>query len=316
MLEIQNLTKKYGKFLALDNLNLKIGKGEIFGFVGPNGAGKTTTMRITCGLLKATSGTVLVDGVDAITNPDDIKRKVGYVPDFFGVYDNLKVMEYMEFYGSMYGMSKTDTDEIAEGLLELVNLADKKEAFVDTLSRGMKQRLCVARALIHNPDLLVLDEPNSGLDPRARFEMKEILKNLGAMGKTIIISSHILPELAEMCTSIGIMEKGHLIACGRVDEIMQKSRGSQPIHMRVVMTDYATEEEGREFLSTVLKEQPNVEKVTYTEDEVLIAFNGDDTDAANLLKCLIERNIPVSNFYREKEDLESLFLEITGGVKE
>lgn len=316
MLEIQNLTKRYGKFLALDNLNLHIDKGEIFGFVGPNGAGKTTTMRITCGLLKATSGTVLVDGVNAITNPEDIKRKVGYVPDFFGVYDNLKVMEYMEFYGSMYGMSKEDVDEIAEGLLELVNLSDKKDVFVDTLSRGMKQRLCVARALIHNPDLLVLDEPNSGLDPRARFEMKEVLKNLGAMGKTIIISSHILPELSEMCTSIGIMEKGHLIASGKVDEIMQKSKGSQPIHMRAIMDGYDTEEGGREFLSTLLREQPNVEKVTYTEDEVLIAFNGNDAEAANLLKGLVERNVLVSNFYREKEDLESLFLEITGGAKE
>lgn len=316
MLEIQNLTKKYGKFLALNDLNLHIDKGEIFGFVGPNGAGKTTTMRIVCGLLKATSGTVLVDGVNALTKPDDIKRKVGYVPDFFGVYDNLKVMEYMEFYGSMYGMEKEDVDEIADGLLELVNLSDKKDAFVDTLSRGMKQRLCVARALIHNPDLLVLDEPNSGLDPRARFEMKEVLKNLGAMGKTIIISSHILPELAEMCTSIGIMERGKLIACGKVDEIMQKSKGSQPIHMRVILNGYEDQEEGRAFLSTVLKEQPNVEKVTYTEDEVLVAFSGDDMAAASLLKTLLERNILVSNFYREKEDLESLFLEITGGVKE
>ena len=313
MLEIQNLTKKYGKFLALNDLNLHIDKGEIFGFVGPNGAGKTTTMRIVCGLLKATSGTVLVDGVNALTSPDDIKRKVGYVPDFFGVYDNLKVMEYMEFYGSMYGMEKEDVDEIADGLLELVNLADKKDAFVDTLSRGMKQRLCVARALIHNPDLLVLDEPNSGLDPRARFEMKEVLKNLGSMGKTIIISSHILPELAEMCTSIGIMERGRLIACGKVDEIMQKSKGSQPIHMRVILPDNL--EESRTFLSTVLKEQPNVEKVTYTEDEVLVAFSGDDVESAALLKTLVERDIVVSHFYREKEDLESLFLEITGGVK-
>ncbi len=315
MLEIQGLTKKYGKFLALDNLNLHIEKGEIFGFVGPNGAGKTTTMRITCGLLKATSGTVYVEGVNALTNPDDIKRKVGYVPDFFGVYDNLKVMEYMEFYGSMYGMDKADVDEIADGLLELVNLSDKKDVFVDTLSRGMKQRLCVARALIHNPDLLVLDEPNSGLDPRARFEMKEVLKNLGAMGKTIIISSHILPELAEMCTSIGIMERGHLIASGKVDEIMQKTKGSQPIHLRAVLSSDEEEETQRESLTRLLKEQPNVEKVTQTEDELLISFNGNDEDAAILLKSLVDANIRISNFYREKEDLESLFLEITGGGK-
>lgn len=313
MLEIQGLTKRYGKFLALNNLNLHIEKGEIFGFVGPNGAGKTTTMRIVCGLLKSTSGDAFVDGISAITHPEDIKRKVGYVPDFFGVYDNLKVMEYMEFYGSMYGMEKEDVDEIAEGLLELVNLSDKKEAFVDTLSRGMKQRLCVARALIHNPDLLVLDEPNSGLDPRARFEMKEVLKNLGAMGKTIIISSHILPELAEMCTSIGIMEQGQLIVSGKVDEIMQKSQGAQPIRMRAMTPDYEDKEEGRAFLSTILKEQPNVNKVTFTEEEILISFTGEEKDAATLLKNLVQQGIMVSNFYREKEDLESLFLEITGG---
>lgn len=313
MLQIQGLTKKYGKFLALNDLNLHIEKGEIFGFVGPNGAGKTTTMRIVCGLLKATGGEVLVDGISAIKNPEDIKRKVGYVPDFFGVYDNLKVMEYMEFYGSMYGMKKDDVDEIAEGLLELVNLSDKKEEFVDTLSRGMKQRLCVARALIHNPDLLVLDEPNSGLDPRARFEMKEILKNLGSMGKTIIISSHILPELAEMCTSIGIMEHGQLIINGKVEEIMQKSQGIRPICMRAFTPDYNEEEENHRYISTVLKEQPNVGKVTFTEEEIRISFTGDEQAAAQLLKNLLERNILVSNFYREKEDLESLFLEITGG---
>lgn len=313
MLEINNLTKRYGKFPALNDLNLQIKKGEVFGFVGPNGAGKTTTMRIVCGLLKATSGTVYVDGINAIERPEDIKKKVGYVPDFFGVYDNLKVMEYMDFYGSMYGMKKEDVAGIAEGLLELVNLSDKKEEFVDTLSRGMKQRLCVARALIHNPDLLVLDEPNSGLDPRARFEMKEVLKNLGAMGKTIIISSHILPELAEMCTSIGIMEHGSLIISGKVEDIMQKSKGTQPIHIRAMTPDYENEEAGHTFIATVLKEQPFVSRVSFTEEEILVSFTGDDKAAAMLLKNLFERNILVSNFYREKEDLESLFLEITGG---
>lgn len=315
MLKIENLTKRYGKFLAVDDLNLHITKGEIFGFVGPNGAGKTTTMRIICGLLKSSSGCVYVDGINAITNPDDIKRNVGYVPDFFGVYDNLKVMEYMEFYGSMYGMGKKDVDDISEGLLELVNLSDKKEAFVDTLSRGMKQRLCVARALIHNPDLLVLDEPNSGLDPRARYEMKEVLKNLGAMGKTIIISSHILPELAEMCTSIGIMEHGKLIVSGKVDEIMQKSKGVQPIHMKAEAPDFEEESVAKEHIVTVLKEQPLVSKVTFTEEEIMVSFTGTEKEAALLLKTLFEHNILVSQFYREKEDLESLFLEITGGEK-
>ncbi|MBE5924487.1 MAG: ABC transporter ATP-binding protein [Lachnospiraceae bacterium] len=307
MLDINHLTKRYGKFLAVNDLNLHIDKGEIFGFVGPNGAGKTTTMKIVCGLLDATAGSVTVDGVDALKCSKDIKRKVGYVPDFFGVYDNLKTMEYMEFFGSMYGMSKEDVDEVADGLLELVNLSDKKDVFVDTLSRGMKQRLCVARALIHNPDLLVLDEPNSGLDPRARFEMKEVLKNLGSMGKTIIISSHILPELSEMCTSIGIMDKGHLVTAGHVDEIMNNSGGASKLHIQIVGMD------NRDDIRTFMAEQPNVTKVNFMEDEVLVSFNGGEMEAANLLKNIIGRGIAVSGFYKEKENLESLFLEITGG---
>lgn len=316
MLTIENLTKQYGKFVAVDHLSLHIEKGEIFGFVGPNGAGKTTTMRIICGLLKATSGSVTVDGVDAIRQPEDIKRKVGYVPDFFGVYDNLKVMEYMEFYGSMYGLDRKETDDLSEGLLELVNLSDKKEEFVDTLSRGMKQRLCVARALIHNPDLLVLDEPNSGLDPRARFEMKEVLKNLGSMGKTILISSHILPELSEMCTSIGIMEHGKLVTSGKVDDVMAASKGTQPIHVKVVYADREVGQTGKERLNILLKEQPFVERVSFTEEEVLIGFKGDDYEAAKLLKYLLDNQVMVSRFYQEKEDLESLFLEITGGEED
>ncbi len=313
MLEIQNLTKRYGKFLAVNELNLHVGKGEIFGFVGPNGAGKTTTMRVVCGLLKATSGDVFVDGISAIKSPSSIKRKVGYVPDFFGVYDNLKVTEYMEFYGSLYGIEGSDMETITDGLLELVNLTDKKDFYVDTLSRGMKQRLCVARALIHDPELLVLDEPNSGLDPRARFEMKEVLKNLGSMGKTIIISSHILPELAEMCSSIGIMEKGRLIASGKVEEIMEKSFGSRPIHIKTFNDSQASEEEAHDNLNRLLMEQPNVKRVSFTEDEAVVTFTGSEEESAKLLKCLVSSGMLISDFYREKEDLESLFLEITGG---
>ncbi len=305
MLDIKNLTKRYGKFVALNNLNLHIDKGEIFGFVGPNGAGKTTTMRITCGLLQATSGSVFVDGIDALNKPQKIKKKVGYVPDFFGVYDNFKVMEYMEFYGSMYGVGYNEVVATSRGLLDLVNLSDKEDVFVDSLSRGMKQRLCLARALIHNPDLLILDEPASGLDPRARFEMKEILKNLGSMGKTIIISSHILPELAQMCTSVGVMEKGKLIVSGKVDDIINSQSIAQPIIIEII----GNSEQG----INILKENPLVSKISIRESDIAVSFDGNEEQGYELLKHLINRDVKVSKFNREKGDLESLFLDLTKG---
>lgn len=305
MLDIRNLTKRYGKFVALNNLNLHIDKGEIFGFVGPNGAGKTTTMRITCGLLQATRGSVFVDGIDALNKPQKIKQKVGYVPDFFGVYDNFKVMEYMEFYGSMYGISYKEVIDTSRGLLELVNLSDKEDVFVDSLSRGMKQRLCVARALIHNPDLLMLDEPASGLDPRARFEMKEILKNLGSMGKTIIISSHILPELAQMCTSVGVMERGRLIVSGKVDDIVKAHSATQPILLEIIGD--------KEQAIRILKENSLVTKISIRESDIAVFYDGDDEESYNLLNYLISNNIKVNKFYREKGNLESLFLDLTKG---
>lgn len=307
MVTIRNLTKTYGRYRALNNLNLHIAQGDIFGFVGPNGAGKTTTMRIICGLLQADWGEVYIDGVDALNQAELVKRKVGYVPDFFGVYDNFKVMEYMEFYGSMYGMEGEAVRKTSLGLLDLVNLSDKREAYVDGLSRGMKQRLCVARALIHNPQLLILDEPASGLDPRARFELKEVMKNLGAMGKTIIISSHILPELGEMCNSIGVMEKGNLVASGKVDEITKRSRRSNPLTIEVL--------ENKELAIQILKQTPLVEKISIREDAVIIAFSGDDEEMAQLLTNLIMNGVRISNFHREPGNLETLFLEITGGAK-
>ena len=306
MLEIKNLTKMYGSFRALNQLNLTINKGEVFGFVGPNGAGKTTTMRIICGLLQPTYGEVMLDEIDAIKHPEQIKRKVGYVPDFFGVYDNFTVMEYMEFYGSMYDIDKKTTLEISEGLLELVNLSDKKEFYVDSLSRGMKQRLCVARAMIHDPELLILDEPASGLDPRARFELKEIMKNLGSMGKTIIISSHILPELAEMCDTIGIMEKGNLIAHGSVSEITKKAQGTNPILIDIV--------QNRDLAIQLLKEYPGVRKIAVSDDRLTVAFEGDDTEMAGILKQLVLHDVVVTSFAREKGNLETVFMDITNQV--
>lgn len=313
MLELKDLTKTYGKFTAVDHLNLTIPEGDVFGFVGPNGAGKTTTMRMICGLLTATSGSIYFDGVDALQRPDDIKQMIGYVPDFFGVYDNLKVIEYMEFYASMYGISKREADRISKDLLDLVNLADKEQMYVDTLSRGMKQRLCVARALIHNPKLLILDEPNSGLDPRARYDMKEVLKHLGSLGKTIMISSHILPELSEMCSSIGIMEHGKLIASGQVDEIMESTFHAKPITMRAFLENATSQEEEKKQILQYLREDPDITNIKVQEDSYLLSFRGDERASALLLKRLISRGICISQFYQEKEDLESLFLTITGG---
>mgnify|MGYP002770575188 FL=1 len=307
MVEIRNLTKTYGKYRALNNLNLHIDKGEIFGFVGPNGAGKTTTMRIICGLLQADWGEVYVDGIDSLNHNELIKRKVGYVPDFFGVYDNFKVMEYMDFYGSMYGIDGEAVRKTSLGLLDLVNLSDKADSYVDGLSRGMKQRLCVARALIHNPQLLILDEPASGLDPRARFELKEIMKNLGAMGKTIIISSHILPELGEMCTSIGVMEKGNLIANGKVEEITKQSRQANPLTIQIL--------ENKDQAIQILRQTPQVQKLSIRDNEIIIAFYGEEADMAQLLSNLILSGVKVSGFHREEGNLETLFLEITGGEK-
>lgn len=303
MLEITNLMKSFGDFRALNNMNLSIQKGELFGFVGPNGAGKTTTMKIVCGLLKADSGRVMVDGIDAIRHIDQVKDKIGYMPDFFGTYDNLRAIEYLEFYASIYGINGKEARRLCLDLLELVNLSDKAEAYVDGLSRGMKQRLCLARCLVHNPELLILDEPASGLDPRARFEMKGILRNLCEMGKTIVISSHILPELAEMCTSIGIVQKGHMIVNGPVDRIMSNFNMGNPIRLKFAFNmDKAV---------TVLKEDPFVENISLLENSVSIGFQGDEKAEALLLSKLIESGAGVSYFAREESNLESLFMEIT-----
>lgn len=308
MLEIKQLKKNFGKFTAINNLDLHIEKGEIFGFVGHNGAGKTTTMKIVAGLLSATSGEVYIDGVDAFANRKEIKRKIGYMPDFFGTYDNLKALEYMEFYASMYGIVGDEARQTSLNLMELVNLSDKTDAYVDSLSRGMKQRLCLARSLVHNPELLILDEPASGLDPRARFEMKEIMKNLGSMGKTVIISSHILPELADMCSTIGIMQHGNLIMHGTVDEIQMEALHARPLNIRVL--------DKKEEAVRLLREDPNTKKVSEREDYLVADYVGDDMATTRLLKRLMDSEIPVESFYKEKGNLESLFLELTSAKNE
>lgn len=303
MLEIKNLYKKYGKFTAVNGLSLHLPKGEIFGFVGPNGAGKTTTMKIVSGLLGATSGEVYIDGIDVFKNSRKAKEKIGYMPDFFGVYDNLKVTEYLEFYASIYKMNESEKQKVCNDLLELVNLSDKKDSYVDSLSRGMKQRLCLARCLVHNPELLILDEPASGMDPRARFEMKEILRTLKDMGKTILISSHILSELSELCTSIGIIQDGNIIISGTVDEIMLKVYHSKGIRVKV--------KDNMEAAITTLKEFPEIDKITTGENIIDAALIGGDDTMCNILSTLINKGIPVVSFSQLDGSLEDVFMRVT-----
>ena len=308
MVKIEELRKNYGKFQALDGMNLNINKGELFGFVGPNGAGKTTTMRIMSGLLSADGGTVMVGDVNVTAHPTKVKDKIGYMQDFFGVYDNLKAIEYMEFFASIYGFYGKSARKLCLEMMDLVNLADKENAYVDGLSRGMKQRLCLARCLIHNPELLILDEPASGLDPRARFEMKEILRNLSDMGKTILISSHILPELAEMCTNVGIVEHGKLVVSGTVDEIMSRMNSSNPLVVKF--------EEGQDETIHFLKENPAIENISIRSDKVYIGFQGNSMEEGRLLGDMVRHGAVISSYGREEGNLESLFMQITGNEEE
>ena len=308
MLTIKGLYKFYGRHAALNDMSMHVDKGDLFGFVGPNGAGKTTTMRICCGLLGADAGEVYIDGQEVLHNSTMLRERIGYVPDFFGVYDNLTSIEYLEFFASTYGMRGPETTKMCEGLLELVNLSDKRDVNVDGLSRGMKQRLCLARGLVHNPDLLFLDEPASGLDPRARFELKEILRNLSALGKTIVISSHILPELAEMCTSVGIVDRGHMVVCGKVEDILHSAKTMNPVDITVGSDD-------QERIILTLKENPLVGKIQVSGRKYRVAFDGDENDEMILLRSLVQADIPVLNFSREESSLEEMFMQLTKGGK-
>lgn len=291
---------------ALKGLSLEIGKGTVFGFVGPNGAGKSTTMSILATLLEPTSGSAYVGGYEVTRHPREVRKLIGYMPDFFGVYDNLTAEEYLDFYGANYDIPPQERRQIIPQLLELVNLSHKRDAYVDSLSRGMKQRLGLARCLVHNPEVLILDEPASGLDPRARIELREILKELRDMGKTIIISSHILPELAEMCDVIGIIEEGNLIAFGRVDEIYAKMQEKRVLRIRLL--------DRLEEAVIHLKQQPSVSGVTREGNWLVAGFAGDDVQQVELLQTLTHAGFPVAAFNEAEGDLEEIFLEITKGV--
>ncbi|MGG2075281.1 ABC transporter ATP-binding protein [Lysinibacillus irui] len=308
MIEIRDLTKRYGSFTALDHLNLSLEEGVVFGFVGANGAGKSTTFSILATLLSPTSGDALINGKSVVKEPKEVRKQIGYMPDFFGVYDQLKVDEYLDFYGASYGIQLAERQVLIPQLLELVNLTSKRYEYVDLLSRGMKQRLCLARALIHDPKVLILDEPASGLDPRARVEMRDILRNLKSMGKTILISSHILPELAEMCDEIGVIDNGKLIAHGNVAAIQAQLQGEKRIVLKI--TDRL--EEVRAFL----EEDPHVSSIYVIDNRLEIAFNyrGTNAEQIALLKKAMLADLPIYALNEEEKDLEDVFMAITKGA--
>jgi ABC-2 type transport system ATP-binding protein len=283
-LRITGLTKRYGDTFAVRGLDLEVARGEVFGLIGPNGAGKTTTFAVLASLLKPTSGRVEVLGVDPSSRPFEVRQKVGYMPDVLGVYDDLSVDEYLRFFAASYRIPRPQHGPLIDGLLELVDLAGKRTAMVNSLSRGMKQRLSLARALVHDPELLILDEPASGLDPRARVELRNLLVELRKMGKTIIISSHILAELAEMCTEIGIMEKGALLASGTPSTIRERLGGTRTV--RVVLAG------GEERSYTVDDEQAKV---------------------ALLRRLVADEQLDVIEFVESGGGLEDLFMQITTG---
>lgn len=304
MLHIVDLYKKYDSVLALDGLHMEINKGELYGFVGPNGAGKTTTIRIIAGLLRPTRGEVWIDGIRVEKDIRMLKSKIGYIPDFFGVYDNLTVMEYLEFYASAYGIYGKDSTRRAYEVLEQVELRQMEKRFVDELSRGMQQRLCLARALIHQPQLLVMDEPASGLDPGARRIFKNVLRNLCREGYTVLISSHILSELADMCSNVGIINQGKMILQGEMEEIMYSIDSANPI----IITVFRDMDRALEFL----KRHPLVTRISIDRSRISILFSGSREEEAILMRELINEGILISSFAREHNSLESVFFHLIG----
>jgi ABC-2 type transport system ATP-binding protein len=307
----RSLVKRYPGTLAVAGLDLNVAEGEIFGLVGPNGAGKTTTLRILATLLTATSGHAEIAGIDVRRNPDAARRVLGFMPDVFGVYDDMKVWEYLDFFARCYGIPASKRRRMIGDLLDLVDLGDKRDAYVQGLSRGMQQRLCLAHTLVHDPDVLLLDEPASGLDPRARVELRELLRELRALGKTIVISSHILPELEELCTAVAIVDHGQVLAQGRVADIERRLRFGAVLRVRI-LTGRDVDEARNHFAA-----DPRVASATLLDDgQIELGFRGDDEAAAQLLAGAVSAGIKVTSFARAASDLEELFLQVTAQANE
>ena len=306
VLEMAGLTKRFGDVVAVNDLALSLAPGDCFGFIGPNGAGKTTTMRILATLLEPTRGGAFIDGLDVRKKGKQVRKLVGYMPDFMGVYDDLKVFEYLEFFAAAFGLERAKRKGIVEGVLELTDLQSKRAATVDSLSRGMQQRLQLARVLIHDPKVLILDEPASGLDPRARIEIRELLRELKRMGKTIMISSHILSELEEMCDHVGIIENGHMIFSGTLEEVWQRVGINTKVRVRVAgEMDKAVE---------LLAALPQVQDAHQENDHISVTFQEGQVVDGLIARALVAGNIDLIELVREQIKLDQAFLQLTKGI--
>jgi ABC-2 type transport system ATP-binding protein len=306
MIETRDLTKKYDELFAVKSLDVKLEPGDVFGFIGPNGSGKTTTMKMLATLLNPTWGEAYVGGYSIYTHPKEIRRLIGYMPDFFGVYDDMKVIEYLEFFAAAYRINGVKRRKVCEDALELVGLTYKRDAMATSLSRGMNQRLGLARVLLHDPQVLLLDEPASGLDPRVRIEIRHVIKKLGQMGKTIMVSSHILPELADMCNKIGIIERGELLVNARVDDVMKQVR-------RQVLLWIGVDGE-LDRASTLLAGHPGVDKIEPRDSLLYVTLKDGVTDYSDLPTLLISNGLKLTLFREEELNLETAFMALTKGI--
>lgn len=306
MIELTNFGKDYGEFTAVGSVNMKIEAGELFGFIGPNGAGKSTSIRFLATLLKSTRGDGLVNGFSVNKQPMDVRRSIGYMPDDFGVYDGMKVWEFLDFFAVAYKIGRTQRKKVIGDVLELLDLTHKRDDYVNGLSRGMKQRLCLAKTLVHDPPVLILDEPTSGLDPRARIEVKALLKELRKMGKTIMISSHILSELADCCTSIGIIERGQLLMHGPIDSVYRQMRRNRIVEIRFV--------ENQDAGVSIIRSDPTMRGIEIDGDRVTAEFETDDQGLASLMKRLIDGGVKMRSFSDKDPTLEDVFMLVTKGL--
>ncbi len=306
MLEVKDLWKSYGPLTAVRGVSFSLQPGDIFGFIGSNGAGKTTTIRMLATLLEPSNGTASINGADIRENPMEVRRQIGYMPDFFGLYDDVRVWEYLDFFANLYSVPQRQRKGVIDNVLELTDLTVKREAFVQSLSRGMQQRLCLARCLVHDPALLLLDEPASGLDPRARAELKELIAELGRMGKIVIVSSHILPELADFCNTVGIIERGQMLAFGPVAKIVRQIQPTKVLAARVVGDGILA----REFVIR----QSHVTDVQVEGETLTIQFSGETEDQADLLAAIVGAGHRVADFREQHANLEDVFMRLTTGA--